>query len=213
MNNEFIAGAFSGLAQNIVGHPFDTAKVMVQNNKRLHSIKPLQFYRGFMYPTVFSVISNSCVFPVNKYVNDRLHNTYASGFITGVTISPLCYVFDLLKVKRQIPGKMSLKMYGLGATAGRESIGFCFWLGSYFQLTKEYKISSFWAGGIAGILAWTFSYPVDVIKNRQMAQDISFKQAYRVGNLWKGYGLCITRAAVVNSIGFYVYDKTMKKLL
>lgn len=209
MNNEFIAGAISGLAQNIVGHPFDTAKVMVQNNKNLCSMKALQFYRGFIYPTIFSIVSNSFVFPINKYVNNIICNTYASGFITGLTITPMCYTFDLLKVKRQIPGKIQLRLYGLGATAGRESIGFCFWLGSYFQLTKEYNISSFWAGGIAGILAWTFSYPVDVIKNRQMAQDISFKQAYRVGNLWKGYGLCITRAAVVNSIGFYVYDKTI----
>ena len=49
--NEFQAGAFSGLAQNIVGHPFDTAKVFIQNNKCLKSLKPLQSYRGFIYPT------------------------------------------------------------------------------------------------------------------------------------------------------------------
>ena len=46
--DEFLPGALSGLSQNIVGHPFDTAKVYIQNNKPLHTLKPLQYYRGFI---------------------------------------------------------------------------------------------------------------------------------------------------------------------
>ena len=30
---EFISGMFSGLVQNIIGHPFDTIKVLQQNGK------------------------------------------------------------------------------------------------------------------------------------------------------------------------------------
>jgi hypothetical protein len=57
--NEFFAGALSGLTQNIVGHPFDTAKVYLQNNKPLHNLRPIQYYRGFIYPTAFSIINNA----------------------------------------------------------------------------------------------------------------------------------------------------------
>ena len=31
--NEYITGGISGICQTMVGHPFDTYKVMMQNNK------------------------------------------------------------------------------------------------------------------------------------------------------------------------------------
>ena len=204
--NEFQSGALSGLTQNIVGHPFDTAKVYIQNNKPLKLLKPLHYYRGFIYPTIFSITSNGMVFSINKYIYDKTENNYLSGFITGLAIAPMCYGFDLFKVKKQIPGKISRKLYGFGSTAGRESVGFCFWLGTYFTLRDDYNYDAFFSGGIAGLLAWTFSYPIDVIKNRQMAMNIDFKTALQQGNLWRGYGLCATRAIVVNSVGFKTYD-------
>ncbi len=204
--NEFQAGAISGLAQNIVGHPFDTAKVYIQNNKSLSLLKPLQYYRGFIYPTAFSIGSNGLVFPINKFINDRTDNNFVSGFITGLIITPLCYGFDLFKVKKQIPGEISRKFYGLGSTAGRESVGFSFWLGTYFTMKEEYNYDAFLSGGVSGLLAWTFSYPIDVIKNRQMAMNIDFQSALQQGKLWRGYGLCATRAVVVNSVGFKAYD-------
>lgn len=204
--NEYQSGAISGLMQNIVGHPFDTAKVYIQNNRSLKVLKPLQYYRGFIYPTVFSIASNGMVFPINKFIYDVVNNNYISGFITGLAVSPLCYGFDLFKVKRQIPGSISKRLYGLGSTVGRESIGFSFWLGTYFTLRDKYNYNAFISGGIAGLLAWTFSYPVDVIKNRQMARNIDFKIALKEGKLWKGYNLCATRAVVVNSVGFKTYD-------
>ena len=63
---EFIAGCFSGLAQNIIGHPFDTVKVLLQNGKlvfqnktgRMQSIqnikvlRSINYYKGFAYPTI-----------------------------------------------------------------------------------------------------------------------------------------------------------------
>lgn len=204
--NEYQAGAISGLMQNIVGHPFDTAKVYVQNNKSFKMLKPLQYYRGFIYPTVFSIASNGIIFPINKYIYDIVNNNYISGFITGLAVTPVCYGFDLFKVKRQIPGSIPKRLYGVGSTAGRESIGFSFWLGTYFTLTDDYNYDAFISGGIAGLVAWTFSYPIDVIKNRQMARNIDFKTALKEGKLWKGYNLCAIRAVVVNSVGFKTYD-------
>ena len=63
------------------------------------------------------------------------------------------------------------------------------------------------AGGIAGLLSWTFTYPVDVVKSRiQSGKSINYHEAIRKKNLWKGYSFCAGRAIVVNSLGFYIYD-------
>ena len=48
--NEFIAGAVSGFGQTLVGHPFDTVKVRLQNNVSLTKLKPQHYYRGVGYP-------------------------------------------------------------------------------------------------------------------------------------------------------------------
>lgn len=204
--DEFLPGALSGLSQNIVGHPFDTAKVYIQNNKPLHTLKPLQYYRGIIYPTIFSVGSTGLIFSINELINKKVDNYFMSGFIGGLITSPLCYGFDLFKIKRQIPGVFSRKLYGLGSTIARESIAYSFYFGSYFKLTNEYKQDPFISGGIAGLLAWTFSYPVDVVKNRQMAKNITLSSAIKEGRLWRGYSLCAARAIVVNSVGFKTYD-------
>ena len=73
-------------------------------------------------------------------------------------------------------------------------------------MTEDYNYDAFISGGVAGLMAWTFSYPIDVIKNRQMAKNIDFKTALKEGKLWRGYGLCAARAIVVNSVGFKAYD-------
>ncbi len=45
-----------------------------------------------------------------------------------------------------------------------------------------------------------------------MAQNISIKDAIKIGNIWKGYPICATRAVIVNSINFWTYE-TVKGLL
>ena len=63
------------------------------------------------------------------------------------------------------------------------------------------------SGGIAGLCNWTATYPLDVIRNREIAQNINFREAMKMGGLWKGYSFCALRAVKVNAIGFFVYEK------
>ena len=58
----------------------------------------------------------------------------------------------------------------------------------------------------------TFSYPLDVIMSRQIAQNISISQAFKQGALWRGYSICAFRAVLVNSINFSIYEFVMKSL-
>lgn len=60
------------------------------------------------------------------------------------------------------------------------------YLGSYFRL-KKYDYSSFFAGGIEGVINWTITYPIDVIKSRQITHDISLKNVFIMEHYGKGY--------------------------
>ena len=81
-----------------------------------------------------------------------------------------------------------------------------------YNYAKDQGLNSLVAGGLAGLSNWTLTYPLEVIKNRQMVQNISIKDAIKIGNIWKGYPICATRAVIVNSINFWTYE-TVKGLL
>ena len=77
---------------------------------------------------------------------------------------------------------------------------------STYDFLKEKDYHPMLAGAGAGITNWTISYPVDVIRGRQIAQNITLREAFNMGNLWRGYSLCATRALLVNAGIFYTYD-------
>ena len=48
--SDFFSGGCVGLAQVAVGHPFDTAKVLIQNKTPLSGLSISNFYRGWRFP-------------------------------------------------------------------------------------------------------------------------------------------------------------------
>ncbi len=226
---EFIAGCLSGLAQNIIGHPFDTVKVLIQNDKFTSRIKPnrmlsiqnikvlrsINYYKGFAYPTILSIILNGITFETFNGLK-KIKSHYVNGFFTGLVTSPIVYVFDVGKVKRQVGKELKLKSFyrtpGFTMTVLRESIALSIYLGTYFSL-RDNNYSPLFSGGLSGFINWTITYPIDVIKNRQMSDNLTIINAYKKGNLWKGYSICAFRGIVVNGIGFYVYELSKKIVL
>lgn len=211
--NEFIAGAISGIGQTFVGHPFDTAKIRIQNNLPLNNLKPQHYFRGIIYPTISSSIINSIIFSTYHNSLQHTNNKWISGMLSGLACSPVVYLFDVYKTKRQIGLTIQLdsliKSRGFIACILRESISFS----SYFVIydyMRDKGYNSLIGGSIAGAVNWASTYPLDVIRNRQMAKDISFYDAYAKGRLWTGFNACITRAIVVNAVGFYIYEECMK---
>ena len=64
------------------------------------------------------------------------------------------------------------------------------------------------SGGIAGSLSWLLTYPFDVIKTRiQSGECSSIVKSFKMGNLFKGLRICLLRSFIVNSIGFFIYEK------
>lgn len=81
------------------------------------------------------------------------------------------------------------------------------------------------AGGIAGVVSWIGSYPLDVIKTRLQAQtpssmrykgmlDCIRKSIREEGHLvlWKGIGTTLGRAFIVNGAVFTAYEVAMRGL-
>jgi solute carrier family 25 carnitine/acylcarnitine transporter 20/29 len=213
--NEFIAGAISGFGQTLLGHPLDTIKVRIQNNASIKGLKPIHYYRGVTYPLISSSIINSIIFGLYHNTYPDTNNKWLSGMITGLAGSPVVYLFDIYKSKKQMDKPINnytfMNTKGYIAFCLRENIGFSTYFISYDYL-KEQGYSSSLSGSLSGLLNWSLTYPLDVIRNRQMVDNISIKEAYNKGHLWKGFNICAIRALLVNSIGFYIFEKTIKLL-
>ncbi|XP_061338588.1 mitochondrial arginine transporter BAC2-like [Gastrolobium bilobum] len=125
---------------------------------------------------------------------------------------------------------------GFGITMLRDAPahGFYFWTYEYTReilhpgcrkSCQESLNTMLIAGGLAGVVSWVFSYPLDVIKTRLQAQtpsSLKYKgildclrksikqEGYVV--LWRGLGTALARAFVVNGAVFSSYEITLRYL-
>ena len=206
---DIVAGSIVGIAQILVGHPFDSAKVLIQNKQNWRNLPWRSYYKGCSYPFVASIIFNAMVFPIHDRSLQYTSSHSLSGTLGGIIVAPILQVLDLAKVKRQT--NKPLNMYILRTNKGmsmsilRESSALSIYFGSYHYL-KSQEMSTLAAGGCAGLLNWAFTYPIDVIRSRQLSQNIKISTAIQQGHLWKGFNICMARAFIVNSISFYIYE-------
>jgi solute carrier family 25 carnitine/acylcarnitine transporter 20/29 len=204
----FLFGGLSGLSQVVVGYPFDTLKVMTQNKIKLNNTNINSLFRGIKYPIYSNILINSLLF--SSYHKQSTNNHFLSGMISGFMITPIVYTSDLFKVKRQINKELKpiYKMFsyqGLFITSMRESLAFGMYFYTYENM-KQYGFHPLISGGFSGLTNWTLTYPIDVIRNRQIASNISLIESVKMGNFWRGYFICALRAILVNSVGFYVFE-------
>ena len=205
---DFLSASLAGVSQIIIGHPFDTAKVFIQNKKLIRNLKFRDYYRGYQYPLVSSIIVNSILFPVYERTKQYTNSAFISGYLGGAIISPLIYISDYNKIKRQTKHKLTNNIwnsYGKFSVYNRESIAYFMFFGVYDYL-KQRNIHPLIAGAVCGLANWTVTYPIDVIKCRQIAQQITIVEAIKQKNMWKGYSICALRAVCVNPVIFYTYE-------
>ena len=77
------------------------------------------------------------------------------------------------------------------------------------------------AGGLAGQIIWTISYPIDVIKSYiqyhpeqhgMIKTGIRIYHRYGAGKFFKGLYPCLIRAFPVNALVFIFYEKSLQVL-
>ena len=105
----------------------------------------------------------------------------------------------------------TLNHKGFAVCISREVVAFPIYFYAFHILNEKYKLNAYLSGGIAGLANWTTTFPIDVIKTRQITYNVSISQAIKMRGLWNGYVPCAIRALLVNSTGFYVY-KTLSDL-
>tara|TARA_B100000242_G_C42632068_1_gene297529 strand:- start:47 stop:493 length:447 start_codon:yes stop_codon:yes gene_type:complete len=143
----------------------------------------------------------------------KIDNHFISGFISGLLAGPLIAPIDKLKINKQIGNYSNKNLFvGTSITSVRESFGTGIYFSSYNYLKNmnlfKGDLNILMAGGNAGLLSWLLTYPIDVIKTRiQAGQDECVKSAFNKGKLFNGLNICLARSFLVNSIGFYVYEK------
>lgn len=212
---DFLSALVAGFTQVAIGHPFDTVKVLLQNSKSIKNLKFRDYYRGAKYPMVSALMVNSLIFPIYERTEKYTKSIFLSGILSGFVVAPIVYSFDVGKIKNQTLNKLNYYDFfftkGRISTYGREMVGFGTYFSSYSYLKKK-NLHPLISGGIAGLCNWTASYPIDVIKSRQIANDISVVDAVKMGNLWRGFPICALRAVVVNAGIFYSYETTKKFL-
>lgn len=214
---EYFKGFFVGCSQTIVGHPFDTVKTRIQAGQTIDINK---LYRGISFPLITSCLTNSIMFGSYSYFREsESYNNFVSGFLAGIVITPIMTPVEKSKIDFQVSPRMTLadiqysKLYrGFQATLMRESLSTGIYFSSY-QCCKDAEYFSgssnvLFSGGIAGMMSWFFTYPIDVIKTRiQSGETSSFYQGFQKGHLYRGLSVCLARSFLVNSIGFLIYEK------
>ena len=218
--SDLIASIGGSLAQVIVGHPFDTAKVLIQNKKPFLNLKPIEYYRGCRYPFVSSILTNALLFPIYERTKDLTKSAFVSGFIGGCVISPIVFVSDYYKIFRQTnkdtykkkPTRSLLKSYGKFSVLCRESIAYCTFFGVYDLFKNKYDCHPIISGSVCGVCNWTITYPIDTIRNRQIAQQINILEAIKQKKYYKGFSVCFLRSIFVNAALFYTYDTILNYL-
>jgi solute carrier family 25 carnitine/acylcarnitine transporter 20/29 len=93
---------------------------------------------------------------------------------------------------------------GLGITVCREVPAFGLYFSSYEILVRQKKNYTAWvftSGGLAGIISWVFTYPIDVVKTKLQADTFGASSKYR--NAFQ----CLK--ASMNSDGFKVLYRGM----
>ena len=128
----FIPSLCAGLSQAIVGHPIDTAKVLIQNNITLRGLTVKDYYKGFKYPLLLSLLFNGSVFPSYKYLNNNINNSFITGGLVGIMVTPLVFTCETLKIlkqtNKQITKQKLLSTNGLITTLSRESLAMSIFL-------------------------------------------------------------------------------------
>lgn len=236
---DIVASSCVGLGQLLIGHPFDTAKILIQNKQPWYSLPISRYYRGWKFPLFYSSLFNVICFTTHERSYKHTQNHFTSGLIGGMAISPFAYVLESFKIKHQVYNKTQHQQTkpkqtkpkqnkkhtinkrimkatfkqikttrGLFVLTSRET----FAMGVYFQTFYEFKKhidNTLICGGLTGLASWTLTYPIDVIASRQIAQNITIREAFSQRNLWKGIHVCLLRAMIVNAVNFKIYETIM----
>jgi len=212
---EFIAGACNGISQAFVGHPLDTIKVLQQNNSNWKTLKLKEFMRGVRYPIYYKIVTKSLCFDLDNRIN--IKNDFARNAVVGLYLSPFTHFLDLFKIYRQNGESITKINYrdfinyrAFVCTISRDVISYSLYIPVYTYMKKK-DYGTIISAGTAGFINWSASYPIDVIRTRQITNNKNtLIESIKMGSLYKGYNACALRGIITTIVGFTVYEKVIE---
>ncbi len=209
---ELIHGFNAGIGQYIIAHPLDTYKTWLQvQHKEQITIRSL--YRGFMYPTLFNSVISGLAFGTYSQLKkqDPKYGHIIGGIGAGIVTGILSSFIEYKKISAQLNIKTKFNIEGFYTILMREIPACTFYYPVYDYLRSK-DFGPVMAGGLAGISCWTSSYWADVLNTHVMSgstlKTVIAKLQYR--DYWRGIGVCIPRAFVINGMGYYFYETSKK---
>ena len=211
---EFIHGFFAGIGQSIIAHPLDTYKTWIQV-KRKEPITIKGLYRGFCYPTLFSSLISGIAFKSYEYgkQNNNEYGKIIGGVFAGFTTGILSSWIEYKKISYQLLTFNKFNNECILTMLLRE-IPACVFYYPIYDYLKEKKYPTLLAGGIAGVSCWTSSYSADVLNTYVMTgssiKEVINKLTFR--DYFRGIGISIPRAFIINACGYYFYEFSKRNL-
>ena len=77
--SDFIAAFCVGVGQVAIGHPFDTTKILIQNNRKWLGLPVKDYYRGWKFPMTSAVILNCMTFPIVERTKPYTQNNFMTN--------------------------------------------------------------------------------------------------------------------------------------
>ena len=200
------------------------------------------FYQGIRSPLYGGVFYNTNMFYsyslFDKYIsrdtNSIFYNSFICGALVGVTTTVIECPIDLIKTQMQLNKNITFKellfntnirtLYrGVYPTIIRNIPASGLYFGVYNHFYNYYSkqnrplFGSLIAGGLAGLVCWSTTYPLDNIKTRIQGDNLSNnKRKYKsmmdcikktsFRQMWSGFIPCVIRAVPVNSAIFFGYE-------
>lgn len=216
MSPEFLSGIIAGISHGAVGHPLDTLKVLQQNKISLKFFKFKDFLKGFKYPIYYNIFTKSLCFDLDKRI--KIDNDFIRNAIVGLYLTPFTHYIDINKINIQTNNMKKLSLFDYinyrryFCTVSRDMIAYSLYIPIYKKM-KENNYNNIISAASAGIINWTASYPLDVIRTRQFINNNNtLYQSIQMGSLWSGYTACASRSILTTIVSFSTYEYFMKKL-
>jgi solute carrier family 25 carnitine/acylcarnitine transporter 20/29 len=202
---DFAAGTFAGVLQAITCHPLDTMKTVRQANMSIQW-NPRFLYRGLSVPLLSNGAISTVTYGVYYHSKTNGCSFATSCALAGFAAGVVCGPVELYKIRLQIPKKVITKtspFLGTGCSIVREMPSMFVYYAAYEHCEAK-GYSPLLGGGIAGLCGWLAMFHIDVVKTRiQSGAAKTVKDAIRMGNMNRGLGYCLMRAAPHNAIGFW----------
>ena len=156
----------AGVAQVVVGQPFDTIKSYTQSKgwrRAWHKVTrasasslPRFLYRGTKFSGYNALVNNVSVFNAYAFAKHGGGFTTAeSGCLAGLAATPSAFFFDGCKIIKQVNGpgaavspSAMLLRHGLAATAAREMVGLTAHFTAYEYARERLGMDPLLAGGL-----------------------------------------------------------------